>query len=201
MNKALPDIANLTAQIKSGDLHAFEKLYHTMSRKVFRYANSFIASNEEAEEIMQDVFLKIWDRRLDLREDTSMDSFIFTIARNATLDRIRKYSNENARIKEYFILNNGQSIEHPYEQQYGKELEKLILELIAEMPPRRKHIFELHRFQGMSYNAISEYLNISPAAVEKQISKALQNLREGLLKHKVAISLIVALFPALTSIF
>ncbi|MGF1636139.1 MAG: RNA polymerase sigma-70 factor [Cyclobacteriaceae bacterium] len=201
MNKNASDIAILTGQIKSGDLHAFEKLYHLMSRKVFRYAFSFIACNEEAEEIMQDVFLKIWDRRQELKEDTSIDNFIYTIARNATLDRIRRFSNENARIKEYFLLNNGQSIEHPYEQHYGKELEKLIVELIAEMPPRRKHIFELHRFQGMSYKAISEYLNITPAAVEKQISKALQNLREGLQKHKVAISIIIAFIPGLSFFF
>lgn len=185
------DIHSLTEHIKIGEVSAFEKLYEIMSRKVFRYAFSFLANKEDAEEIMHDVFLKVWEEKGKLNTDKSIERFIYTITRNATFDRIRKYNRKNSRLREYFQTNQQKVMEYPDEQYDGKELEQLIFEIISHMPPRQRRIFELNRIQGMSSKSISEYLGITPSAVDKQMHKALQSLREELEKRKIPLSLIL----------
>ena len=181
----------LSPKIKEGDIGAFEELYKTMSSRIYKFAYSFVVCKEDAEEIMNDVFLKLWNSRNTIDEHKSLQSFLFTITRNATLDKLRKYSAEHVNLTAYFLDSPTEEYNPVENHIFSEELNGLVTSLINEMPPQRKRIFELNRFEGMSQRAISDYLNLSQGTVEKQISKALNFLKHELQKRSIPVSSIV----------
>ncbi len=147
------------------------------SKKLFYFINAYTNDREESEEIVQDVFLRLWNRRESLDDSLSLNSYIYTIAKNLSIDYIRRkkvkifpidYLNEN-----YFIVHNkGESnlITH--------ELEIKFDEAIEHLSPRMKEVFKLHRKDNLTYSQISTQLGISVSAVEKNISSAIKSIRK-----------------------
>lgn len=175
---------DLTGEIRSGDIDSFEKLYRMMGEKVYRYAYSFLPCREDAEEIVHDVFIKIWEKRHTLKDNKSLQAFLYTITKNLTLDKIRKYSVDTVNLEQYF--QNEKSVEAFDEGGPSDKLIELVNQLVEEMPYQRKKIFKLNKFEGMSQKSISEYLNISQGTVEKHISKAYRFLKEELDKRQIS---------------
>jgi RNA polymerase sigma-70 factor (ECF subfamily) len=138
----------------------------------------YVKNREEAEEIAQEVFVRVWLRRFDLKEDLSFSSYIFMIAKNALIDLIRKKQKETD-----FYKNNPPSMDmytapSDDSMEYN-ELAAIIDRSIDDLPQKRKQIYLLSRDEGLTYKQISEKLNISIKTVETHMRLALQQLKSS----------------------
>lgn len=169
--------SKLIKSLKKGNLLAFNTLYKEYSPRLYGFALGYLKSKEEAEELVQEVFTKIWERRADLKENLSFKSFLFTIAFNI----IRKHFRTKAYLSEYFRsdlfddqdLNTSREINYDLLYQY-------LTKLVDQLPQRRREIFIKSRFEGLSIKEISEELKISHKTTENQLSEALKFIRANL---------------------
>ncbi|MGC9374954.1 MAG: RNA polymerase sigma-70 factor [Bacteroidales bacterium] len=168
----------LIEKIKEGDSKAFEELYYKYSDKLFYFAIRYLKTKEDAEGLVQEIFIKIWENRSNLKSGLSFNAYLFTIARNSIFNLHRKNLNENA-YKEY--LRN-------YLDEYHNKTENDIIlsdmkrridKKIEKLPPQRKLIFQLSRNEGLSYREISIKLNISEKTVEAHMRLALKSIRSA----------------------
>ncbi len=167
-------------QLKRGNEKAFEKLYEKYRDDIFTYSKALVRSHSSAEEVVQEVFLKLWLNAEDLDPELSIRSYLFTISRNLSFDFLRKASNNRKLREEIFYIK--ESTEVP-EELLNQEYDLLKKRAIAELPPKRRLIFEMSRNEGKSYKDISSELGISVSTVKTQMSEALQFLRQYLRLH------------------
>ncbi len=163
----------LLEKLKSGDEKALEELVYIHIAKVFNFSFSILKSKEEAEEVSQDVFIKLWNSREKLDTALPVDRLLFRIAKNLTLNKIRdnQKHKHGVEVSENLLIGNS-----TMEDILFKEMETTLLKAIETLPPRRKIIFELSRLQGLSNKEISEKLDISVNTVEGQIRKAIKTI-------------------------
>ena len=186
----------LVQRLAKNDVQAFNELYNLYSRRIFGFAYGILRSKEEAEGIVQEVFVKIWETRNNLRSDLSFSWFLFTIARNLILNKLQHHQYEMRYQKDFLAETSGDD-NNTEEQVFYRDMSDHINNLIMELPPKRKEIFLLSRFEGLSYQEISEKLNISVKTVEVQISLALKYIRARIKK----ITPVIVLSINLLSIF
>lgn len=174
----------LIRAFKKGDKRAFDELFRRHHRKLYLFLFRLLNSKEDAEEIVQDTFLKIWERREDFMETYPFDAFIFQIAKNAFLNLNRKRVNRKVFENHLLFFNERYSTET--EDYVLFEETKAILNIIIEkLPPKRKEIFLLRRIEGLSRNEIAERLGISIMTVDNQLLKANKYLKEELKKYSL----------------
>lgn len=175
----------LVSLLRGGSQLAFERLFESYSQKLYRFSLSYLKSETEAEEIVQDVFLKLWENRKQLKSDTSFQSYVFTIAFNA----IRKHFNKKAREKQYAIqILESLASEHASVESYP-DYELLVAklgQLIGQMPERRREIFIKRKKEGISVSDIALTMNISPKTVENQITEAMNFLKKEFEKDRLS---------------
>ena len=150
--------------LKQGSKDAFTALYKQYWKQVYNFSRLYLTSADAAEEVVQEVFIKIWETREFLREDDHFKGLLFIITRNLIFNRHRKNVNEDF-YKEEIDAHN---------------LQEYIDRLIDELPPRRREIFNLSRKEQKSYKEIALLLNISEKTVENQISEALKYLKKNI---------------------
>lgn len=180
-------------RIKLGDEHAFELLFRKYYVRLCGFANKFLNNPEEAREIVQEVFMKIWEGREDIDPEDSLTSYIFKIAQNLSLNQLRKKKVESRYIEIYKLVYIDHSEFSSYESLLVRELDNSIATAVNTIPPKCKRIFELSRNKGLKYSEIAEELNISVKTVEAQMSKALSILRFEL-KDYLEILIVVLIF-------
>lgn len=170
-------MTDLVKALKNGDAWALEALFESYHVKVFNFCYGYLGSKEETEELVQDVFVKLWTFRDQIKSELSINGLIFKIAKNLTLNKIRDTAK----------LRNETSIDHldtgtNYTEEIilFNELEQELMKVIETLPPKRKEVFMLSRFQGLSNKEISEQMNISINTVEGQMRKAIKYLHENL---------------------
>lgn len=172
----------LIKQLMDGNEKAFSALFENYRDDVFGYSISMLKTSMLAEEIVQDVFLNIWQHKDRLNPDLSFKSYVFTITRNLTFNLISKVAN-NRKLKEE-VFYTSQKAHSPIEDKIAEaDYEALKNKAIEQLPPKRKIIFEMSRNKGMSYKEISKELNISESTVKGQTSKALATIRDFLRTH------------------
>lgn len=167
----------LVSLLRSGSPFAFERLFGIYSPKLYRFSFSYLKSETEAEEIVQDVFLKIWQNRGKLKNETSFQSYVFTIAFNA----IRKHFNKKVRDARFHTEIVSDLAEDNPSLESNPDFEALVVKLeslIDQMPDRRKEIFRKRKKEGKSVRDIATDLNISPKTVENQITEAMNYLKK-----------------------
>ena len=181
----------LVLELKSGNEKAFQKLFDNYRNILYKYSYSLVCSKPYAEEIVQDVFLKVWEKRDTLNPNLSFKSFLFTITRNKTITFLKRAAKSDKIREEIFY--NSQKFVNPTDLYIREaEVEKIKEEALALLPPRRRLIFEMSRYEGKSHNEIAEELGISPNTVRNQMSMALETLRDFLLKNKdIALTLLL----------
>ena len=160
---------------------------------MYRFALGYLKSEAETEELVQEVFTIIWEKRAALKEELSLKSFLFTIAFNI----IRKHFRTKAYLSEYFMT--GISADLDLDMQTSQKiiydsLYQYILGLVNQMPLRRKEIFIKSRFEGYNIKEIAEELKISHKTVENQITNALKFIRKNLNKESIPLILFFILF-------
>lgn len=184
MGKKLIEFSQVSfLQLKNGDKQAFNHLFNLYSQKIFFFAKGYLKSEREAEEIVQETFLKIWERRGKLDPDLSINAYLFKIAFNF--------------IQKQFIKNiKEQELKHDFAEElirfdeqtsnmlnYHFLLDHLNL-LINELPPRQKEIIILRKLDNYSIKEISEKLSISTKTIEAHLTAALKYLKERLKSEK-----------------
>jgi len=167
----------LAQRIKLGDEQAFELLFRKYYVRLCAFANKFLNEPEDAKEIVQDVFAKIWEGRQEIDPEDSLKSYVFKIAQNLSINKLRRNKVESRYsevLKLVYIENREISV---HESLMASELEENIANSIGNLPAECRKIFELSRIEGLKYKEIADKLNISIKTVEAQMSKALRLLR------------------------
>lgn len=174
----------LLSRLKKGDHAAFEEIFERYSKPLFQFSLSYLKSKEAAEDIVQEVFIKIWKNRREIKTDTSFQSYLFTIALNS----VRKYFNKISRLHElrHDILINFFRLKPEFDDRsdYQVLLDKLD-ELIRQMPEKRREVFIKKKIEEKSLKEISEELNITTKTVEYHISEAMKFLKKEFEKFQV----------------
>lgn len=167
----------LVKKLKAGNKRSFEVLYYEYEPKLFGFAMKLTHNVEDAKEVVQDVFLKVWDKRNFLDPQLSFDSFLYTIARNLVYNKT-KHKAYGFAYKEYMtnqVRKNDDSTENIV---HYNELETLIQTACRELPPVRREVFMLSRMDGLSNKEIAQKLNTSISNVNNHIFKALLFLKK-----------------------
>jgi RNA polymerase sigma-70 factor (family 1) len=167
-------------QLTAGNPTAIEELYNFYYPRLYHFSKTFLKLDEGIDDILQEVFIKIWQTRNKIKTSSTFNAFIFTITRNLLLNELRSRLN-NQKIKEE-VGKMAIPIEYSFiEQSEFHDLKEKVEKAIHELPIRQKEIFTLSRIYGYSHKEIAEELNITTKAVEFHISKAIVLLRKNLL--------------------
>lgn len=165
--------------IASGNELAFAELFRRYDRRIYPFVLKMIKSPSAAEEITQEIFIKIWRYRESLSVVEQPESYILTVAARHTLDQIKKRLSETRMLRRW---SAGLESSHndPEELLLLKETEELIQRAVEQLPPQQKSVYNLSRRQQLSYEEIGERLNISPNTVRNHLVKALAAIRISL---------------------
>jgi RNA polymerase sigma-70 factor (ECF subfamily) len=173
----------LASRIKLSDEQAFELLFRKYYVRLCTYANKFLNDPEEAKEVVQEVFTKIWEGREDIDPEESLKSYIFKITQNLSINKLRKRKLVSKYTEIYWMIYVDKHEFSGLESLLGRELEENVAHSIGNMPAQCRKVFELSRIEGLKYKEIAEVLNISVKTVEAQMSKALRSLRTDLAEY------------------
>lgn len=165
----------------------FSEIYVTCYSKLIRFSTDFVVHKEDAENIVQDVFVGLWERKDSLEYIENMNAYLYKLTKNKCLDHLKhkisqeKYvANTQFNHEQEFNLKL-QSLEN-FDVDVASEenMEKIIMDAIHTLPGKCREIFLLSRYEGLKYKEISEHLNLSVNTVETQMGIALKKLREKL---------------------
>lgn len=184
----------LLIRLKNGDMLAFDQVYERYSHKLFSFVAKILKNEADAEEIVQEVFVKIWESREKLGDYKLLNSYIFTIAYNNSISLIRKRINNTKYIEHLKYSSLINSIPSGISELEFCELSEQVEKLINNLPERQKQVFLLHRETGLTYPEIAERLGISKNTVENHIAKALKYLRQNLDSSLLINLLFISLF-------
>ena len=164
-------------RIMMGDEQAFELLYRRYFVRLCAFANKFLIDPQSSEEVVQDIFLKLWENRLTLRGDGSGKSFLFQAVHNKSLNLLahKKVVNRYSEMVKAIYSNPEEFDVH--DSLMAKELNLRIQVIVNDFAPECKKIFLMSRAEGKKHHEIAEELNISIKTVETQINRALKKLR------------------------
>ena len=177
-----------------GDVKAFDEIYHQFNYKLYKFVLALIKSEVDTEDLVHEVFVKVWENRERLINPEAFDSYLFTIAYNATVSFLRKRAKNSAYI-EYI-----KSVQVPIDESglneeiNDEEINSKLNELIEQMPTRQREVFKLKHFENYSYKEIADQLNISVNTVENHMVKAHKFLKANLDKAYFAFLLFISLF-------
>ena len=167
-------------QLRSSNIEAFEKIFKDFHENIFNFLFFKIGDTQTAEDILQDVFIKLWENRHNLKSDLSLASYLYTIAKNLTANYFRHKK---------VVQNFQKELEFKIEQaDYPSQISNLELHELNEnfiaalekLPEQQRTVFMMSRFDQLSYKEIAERLGISIKTVETHIGKALKTLRTSI---------------------
>jgi len=191
MNTGILNESMLVGDLSKGSIVAFNLLYKTYCKRLYRFSLRYLRSEKEAEELVQEVFAIIWEKRETLNQELSFKSFLFTIAFNI----IRKHFRKKARLAKY--LNAGLADDTNYQIADDTNYQSLytyLLTLIDQLPERRREVFVKSRLEGLPNRKIADEMKISLKTVENHLSDAMRFLREHLNRESMPVILFYMLF-------
>lgn len=178
--------------MRDGDHMAFEKIYHLYKDRLIASCLRLLKSPELTEELLQELFLKLWAQRAKIDIEQSLNAYLYKVAHNMVYDMFRKITRDN-RLREHFLTNALESYEHIESYIYRKENEAELLKAINLLPPQQQKIFKLCKIEEKSYKEISALLKITEGTINNHMTRANQFLRNYFVSRSgsnVAISLI-----------
>lgn len=163
--------------IRSGDRRAFEEMYNRYALSMIDYIVKVLRSEDEAMDIIQEIFISLWKRRETLEIQTSLKSYLFRSARNLSIRYIEQHLSKENFLETLVSQFDGFAPSVVTDLEV-KELEEQINDAVRNLPEKMREIFQLSRFENLSYHEIAERLQISDTTVKKQISNALKRIRQ-----------------------
>jgi RNA polymerase sigma-70 factor (ECF subfamily) len=182
----------LLQQLIEGDAEAFRDIYELYQDKIFAFAYKLTKSKENADDIVQEVFIKLWQRREQIKVELNFGAYLKKMTQNQVYDFLKKVSRDRSLQEK--IKQKLNALQNKTEEDLlAKELEKAYTEAIENLPQQRKLVYRLSREEDLSYDEIAERLNISRHTVHNQMVSAIRSIREYVTSHQGLISLIIAI--------
>lgn len=168
----------MVKRIQSGSKDAFKELYNQYAHRINRFAYGYLKSDFDSEELVQEVFLKLWNNRQTLDSSQNIKSFIFKIAVNTIYDYIRHKNVEKAFYE--FAASDSMNSDETWQEVVYNDMLAQINRLLQLMPEQRRKIFSLSKEKGLSNDEIADVLNLSKRTVENQLYRATAFLKKKL---------------------
>jgi RNA polymerase sigma-70 factor (ECF subfamily) len=183
--KKIFELEIVLVQLAEGNPMAIEDLYDFYYPRLYHFSKAFLKLDEGIDDIIQEVFIKVWHNRKSIKNTSTFNAFIYTITKNLLLNELRsRLNNQKMRVK---IGKITIPIEYSFiEQSEYHDLKENVDRAINELPVRQKEIFSLSRIHGYSHKEIAEKLNITTKAVEFHIAKSIVLLKKKLLNFQLA---------------
>ena len=188
-----PGDIELVERLQKGDVEAFDLIYEKYSGKLYAFGLKYLKSTAEAEELVQSVFLKLWENYKILKKELSFKSYLFTIAYNDICKLFRKRNYRQKFIDDSLYENSQFSSEIEEGIDYHSVLEQVEL-IVNKLPEKQKTIFLKSRKEGKSTKEIAEEVGLSPGTVDNYISESLKFIRSRLRDEDLALLLSFSLF-------
>jgi RNA polymerase sigma-70 factor, ECF subfamily len=168
-------------RIRQGDKAEFESLFRSSYVSLVRYAKSIIRDHDSAEEIVQDLFFRLWQNREKINIESSLNGYLFRAVHNKCLHYINHLKIVGQHVQETAAGQSSRS-EDPVDIIRYKELQEKINLILERLPDRCSLIFCMSRFDGLKYNEIAEKLSVSVKTVEANMGRALKEFRKALIE-------------------
>jgi RNA polymerase sigma-70 factor (ECF subfamily) len=168
-------------RIRQGDKTEFESLFRSSYVSLVRYAKSIIRDHDAAEEIVQDLFFRLWQDRERINIESSLNGYLFRAVHNKCLHYINHMRIVGKHAEET-IAGQTPRVEDPVDIIRYKELQEKINMILERLPGRCSMIFCMNRFEGLKYNEIAEKLSLSVKTVEANMGRALKEFRKALIE-------------------
>lgn len=166
----------LLSRIAEGDEEAFASLFHTWRDRLYYFTLKITNSPQQAEDLVQDVFVKLWLQRSDLEGIYNFQAWIYRVIKNQAISDLRRMSLETTILAQLRkeTVSKGQLAD---EQLLHKQLQQKLKEAIEKLPPRQKQIYSMIRIEGLKQEEIASRLNLSISTVQNHMTEALRKLR------------------------
>lgn len=179
------DEKELLKQLREGSAQALDYFYHQYSLTIYRKLLKMVRVEIIAEELLQDVFVRIWEKRYQIDLDGSFRSYLFIIAQNLVYDMYRKIAREE-RLQEVIKEANSEMYMHVEEGVFVKETSEILNKAINNLPSQQKLVFTLCKLEGKSYEDASATLGISTATINSHIVKATKSIKGYMFREQNA---------------
>ena len=176
--------AGIIKRLIDGDAYAFDEIYQIYNKKIYAFSLKNLKNKEDAEGVVQELFIHIWKDRKKLKEIRNLDSWIFTVSFNIIRRYFRKMANERFHLRqmaETKLLDDNTTITEVEYNELLKNAEKII----EQLPSRQRTVFLLSKIKGLSNTEISLKLNISKKTVENHLSNARAFLKKAFVNEKL----------------
>lgn len=169
---------------------SFEVIYDQFADQVYNFLAGLLKDSYDAEEVMQEVFIRLWENRHVLRQDESVGPYLFKIARNQALNRIRARIRQHNLIETY-ILQSDTTENSPEVKFISEEFKAVLIKAVESLPEKRKQIYKLCKEEGKSYLEIASLLQLSTGTVENQMVKAFKHIRKVIQLYSICFVFLV----------
>jgi RNA polymerase sigma-70 factor (family 1) len=180
----------LLNSLRQGDEDAFARLYQQYSERLYGNLLKMVKHAETAEELLQDIFIQVWEKRQTIEIHTSFRAYLFRIGENKVYDFYRKLRRDKS-LFAYVKAVASEQYSHIEENLLFRENAQLLQNAISSLPNQRRQIFELCKIQGKSYQEVSALLNISTSTVNDHIVKATRSIRQYIFLHNKTASALI----------
>lgn len=177
MNKT-KEIENIRS-LASGDNNAFKNLFLDYFPKIKYFISHLIKSDLIAEDLAQDIFIKIWENKESLTAINSFNSYVYRMAKNAVINHLKSQGFEKTYVA--YITQKDENQASSEEDLFAKEIELLVRLTVEKMPPQRKKIYELSRIKGLKNEEIAKLLSLSKKTIENHLNLALKEIKKTIL--------------------
>jgi len=185
--------------IRNGDIASFEEFYKCYYKRLLNYCLMFVAQTDQAEDIVQESFFAVWNKRKEINPEQSLTGFLFRTVRNSCLnslkqkkvhDKFVEYSLHADSIDELYAIDfNDIGTDDPLQLNLFNEIKQAV----SQLPEKRQHVFKLSKLDGLSHKEIAMQLGISVKGVERHITMAHESLRDALKHLKVLILVLLSI--------
>jgi RNA polymerase sigma-70 factor (ECF subfamily) len=181
--RKISGINTVLSELRKGKIQAYEKLFKLYYPRLFKYANHFLEDSFVTEDLIQEVFIEVWNRRKSFATEKQFTSYLFTMVKNRCLNVLKrkvieeKYLTTQAQLKSEELYHISFGVEDNFASM-EKKLSRVIEDVIAEMPERCQEAFRLKWIEGKKIREIAEIMDISTTMVDKHLSKGLDIARK-----------------------
>ncbi|MGQ8338274.1 RNA polymerase sigma-70 factor [Sunxiuqinia sp. A32] len=176
----------LLSKLKNGDEAAFKVIYNTYVSRLYYFIYEYVPFNDLVENIIQDTLMTLWDKKDELRDDTNFGAYLYTVAKNNCLLKLRDKKHqrrifESTDLSELEVAANMDALGTLDTSSFTfAEIDSIIENTLSELPPQCRNVFQLSRFENKKNKEIADELGISVKAVEGHITKALKVFKTSL---------------------
>ena len=174
------------------DVYSFEEVYKKYNKKIFNFSLRYLKNRDDAEGVVQEVFLKLWDNCRNLKKDSNLNAWLFTVTFNAIRKKFRKLSAEKKHLEKFSA-----QLENQYDEISEIEYHDLFdkaAHLISKLPPQQKKVFLLRMEKGMSSSEMAEELKLTKKTIENHMNRARSFLRNAMIKEGLLSMLYFSVF-------